>query len=99
MAAYYRSTLADFIAEDPQTIIGRLHIKYTEDGFAQKYQLRPSVGRSYAFVARSVRNIGPTGPQRRDMEYFAEIPLYRLQLRADIVVLGSSTIVTSSPPA
>ena len=37
MPAYYRAGLADFIAEEPQSVIGQLQIKYAEDGFAQQY--------------------------------------------------------------
>ena len=37
MPAYYRSSLAEFIAEEPQAVVGQLHIKYEKDGFAEQY--------------------------------------------------------------
>jgi hypothetical protein len=37
MSAYYRSGLAEFIAEEPQAVVGKVHAKYAEDGFAQQY--------------------------------------------------------------
>jgi hypothetical protein len=36
MPAYYRSSFDEFIAEEPQAVVGQLHINYEKDGFAEQ---------------------------------------------------------------
>jgi len=94
MPAYYRSTFAEFIAEDPQAIVGQLHMKYAQDGFAQQYV---SQTRAWAelvpLLQVEMRNLIYEVPTAARWAVLLELPLYRLQRRVDLVVLTSSIIV------
>lgn len=94
MAAYYRSHLAEFIAEKPQAIIGRLNIKYAEDGFAQTYLTQARAWADLVPLLQSeLRKLVKEVPGAGSWAVLMEFPLYRLQRRIDIVVLSTSVIV------
>lgn len=94
MAAYYRSTLAEFIAKDPNAISGQLNDKYAHDGFKQQYL---SQVRAWAelvpLLQAEVRNLLEQEPSAAQWAILLEFPLYRLQRRIDVVILASSVIV------
>jgi Uncharacterized conserved protein (DUF2075) len=94
MPAYYRSSLAEFIAEEPQAVLGQLQIKYAEDGFAQQYL---SQTRAWAelvpLLQAELRNLVQHTPGAASWTILLEFPLYRLQRRIDIVILTSSIVV------
>src|SRR5205085_2778592 len=97
MPAYYRTRLADFIAEEPQAVIGQLQIKYAEDGFAQQYLTQT---RAWAEVVpllqAEARTLVEHLPGACSWNILLEFPLYRLQRRIDIVVLTTSIVVIES---
>src|SRR5271156_6236067 len=97
MPAYYRAGLAEFIAAEPQAVIGQLQIKYAEDGFAQQYLTQT---RAWAEVIPLLQAEAQTlieqVPGARYWTILLEFPLYRLQRRVDIVVLTTSIVVIES---
>jgi hypothetical protein len=97
MSAYYRSSLAEFIVEEPQAVVGKLHTKYAEDGFAQQYL---SQTRAWAeLVPRlqsEMRNLVKQVPGAGCWAILLEFPLYRLQRRIDIVILTTAVIVVEA---
>jgi hypothetical protein len=97
MPAYYRSSVAQFIAEEPQAVVGKLHTKYAEDGFAQQYlsQTRAWV-ELVPLLQGEMRNLVKQAPGAGYWAILLEFPLYRLQRRVDVVVLTSSAIVVEA---
>jgi len=94
MTAYYRSSFADFIRQEPQTVIGQLQIKYAEDGFAQNYLAQTRAWAELVPLLQTevqtlVNNVAGAG----NWAILLEFPLYRLQRRVDIVALTTSIIV------
>jgi Uncharacterized conserved protein (DUF2075) len=97
MAAYYRSSLAEFIKQTPQAIIGQLQMKYAEDGFAQAYLAQTRAWSDLVPLLQSeAGDLLSHVPNAGTWAILLEFPLYRLQRRVDIVLLSTSVIVVEA---
>ena len=94
MASYYRSALADFVGEEARAIVGRLNIRYAEDGFAQQYLSQTRAWAELVVLLQDeFRKIIHGTPSAGAWSVLLEFPLYRLQRRIDVVLLTNSIIV------
>ena len=86
MPAYYRSSLAEFIAEEPQAVVGQLHIKYEKDGFAEQYLTQTRAWAELVPLLQvELQTLVKQVPGAGSWAILLELPLHRLQRRIDII--------------
>jgi Uncharacterized conserved protein (DUF2075) len=94
MFAYYGSTLAEFVAEEPKAVVGQLQTKYANDGYATQFLTQTRAWAEFVPLFQAeVRSLLQMLPRTAAWTILLEFPLYRLQRRIDAVVLAGSAIV------
>ena len=93
MPAYYRATLADFLADDPSRILGVLASRSAQQGFTdlKQRQLR-AWERQITALRATASQLAESRPASGQWGLLLEYPIPRRQKRIDAVLLASDVI-------
>src|SRR6266700_3340484 len=93
MPAFYRATIADFLADDPQRILGTLTSGAQQSGFAelQRRQIR-AWQREIDVLKVSLAELVRQFPLASQWSVLLEYPIPRRRKRLDTVVLASDIV-------
>lgn len=93
MPAYYRATLAEFLTDNPERILGVLALRSAEQGFTdlKQRQTRAWQKQIAALAATAATLIGAI-PGSRNWGFLMEYPIPRRQKRIDAVLLAVDVI-------
>ena len=94
MIAYYRATVSQFLGTPPETIIGKMQLRYAQDGFAtQRTQQIEAWNSSIRILQKILQEWIRENPVVNQFGICLEFPIYRLRKRLDVVLLVHSTVV------
>ena len=94
MPAYYRDTVASFLATDPAVIRANLSSAYAADGFVQQYTSQVIAwDQAVEMLQAECRRVVQELPEAANWGIVLEYPLYRIRKRIDVVFLVGSVVV------
>lgn len=93
MSAYYRSTLAEFLADDSKRILGELTSRSGESGFIElKHKQTKAWQKEIEVLRTASAKLVSENPARGQWSLLLEYPIPRRQKRVDAVILAADLI-------
>lgn len=94
MPAYFRSSIADFLAAADPSIVARLHSAYANDGYQSQYTSQTTAwALTLPALRRELSELLQREPRAATWHVLLEYPLYRLRRRIDAVILAPDAVV------
>jgi hypothetical protein len=93
MLAYYRSSFAEFLGEDPKRILGIIHERSSESGFTDLKERQSKAWRiQIEILQRVIADLVREYPEAPSWGVLFEYPIPRRQKRIDVVLLIRGTV-------
>jgi hypothetical protein len=94
MPAYFRSSIAEFLATSDDSIVTKLHTAYASDGYQSQYTTQTIAwALTLPALRRELSDLLQRASSTATWHILLEYPLYRLRRRIDAVVLTPDAVV------